>query len=240
MNHLFIILDSCRFDLFKAAYPKSKFFSKLGPVHRAYSNSNLTPGSFVLMFGHAFFPYPQPEGFPWRKTLNFMQTFPQHHKVLVTGMPWLNPKLDSVRGLLQRFDEVDFHKIHQVCRYGVEKFNRLSSREDLFYILWTGETHLRYEVGADKTKWRKEVYSKYSKSELPTEYLNYLKSRQQAMIMYCDAQLSRLKFRSPTQVTVTADHGDSIGENQMTGHGNDCHPVQFMVPFQYKVLGDHK
>lgn len=242
MHYVTIVLDSCRYDLFKQLYDggETRFFNALGPPHKAYSHSNVTTASFVLMFGHGYFPKPTPPGFPFKRAINFIAKFPGYHKTLVTGMPWLWPGHLSVKSLLGKFDDVDFLGSMRVCEHGVKRYNQIRDRfENLFFLLWTGETHNPYGVGGNRTKWLTGKISAYNKGvgDLPKSYLQYLRGRQKEMIKYCDRQLSKLAIRTPAHVVVVADHGESIGENHKVGHGHDIHPVQFTVPLQHQFRG---
>lgn len=237
MNYLFIILDSCRYDTYKEVYAEIPFFKKLGPLHKASSNSNITVGSFILMFGHSYFPHPRPNKFPFNPSINFLSKFDECCKILVTGMPLLWPKHDSMKGLLKKFDIVNYCDTHTVCKQGVEEYN--SSREqNLFFVLWTGETHMPYEVEKGGTRWFPDKVKRYNRGEncLGPSYIKHLRDRQKEMIRYCGNQLSKLKIRKPVHIVVTSDHGESFGENHVIGHAQDNNAVQFLVPLQYKLL----
>jgi len=106
VNHLIIVLDSCRYDLFCEVLPETKFFKRLGEVTRAYTNANLTAPSFVEIFGHGYFPRPLPKNFPYVPygEVNFIQKR-KEYKILITGMPMLWKGMISVRSTIKAFDE---------------------------------------------------------------------------------------------------------------------------------------
>ena len=235
MNYLFIILDSCRYDVFIEA--NTPFFDSLGKVYKAYTNSNWTPSSFVNFFGHGQFPHLK--GLTVAETyqgllkqeLNFMSHLTGYRKILFTGMPWLSKVNHGVRSTLELFNDYVFLNRIQVAKRAVKYYNNWA-KEPYFFVMWLGETHQPYSVEGDVTLWKGQELVEYNKGmdTVSMEYLEYLKDRQRRMVEYCDKELSKLRIRDNTLVVITADHGESFGENHIFGHGNDIHPVQFEVP----------
>ena len=238
LKHLMVVLDSCRYDLFNELYQNNElpFFQRLGEPLKSYTCSNVTSSSFVLSFSHGVFPYPQPRGFGLKRQINLVGNF-KGKSMLVTGMPMIWPRHLSVKSTMAAFDEVDFRRNRNVCLHGVRRYNELEEKPDLF-VLWCGETHHPYEVEQGTTSWYPPKINAYNrgKDSLEPEYFEYLKSRQKHMIAYCDANLSLLELDEPIRISLTADHGESMGEEHRIGHGNSIHPVQFTVPFQCGVI----
>ncbi len=233
-----IVLDSCRYDLFNELYQNNElhFFQSLGEPIQAHTHSNITASSFILFFSHGIFPYPVPNGFPFKRQINLLENL-KGTKVIVLGTPMIWPNHASVRSTMQAFDTVDFRRGKDICGYGVDLYNKTKRKPDLF-VLWCNETHHPYEYEEGQTEWRTPEINAWNRGKptLTEEYLKYLKKRQQEMIRYCDRTLLRLELQEPTRIILIADHGESIGEGHRIGHGNSIHPIQFTVPFQCEVM----
>lgn len=234
MKRILVILDSCRYDLYRELYDDGDlpFLERLGKPLKSHTHSNITSASFVLFFSHGVFPYPKPKGFGIKPQYNLIETY-KGKTAIVLGTPMIYPKHLSVRAIMNAFDYVNFTRRSDICKVGVDFYNEAPEKPDLF-VLWCNETHhpFNYEVG--QTDWEPHKINNYNRGRDPfgEEYLDYLKSRQKAMIAYCDGILSSLKLEEPTMISLTSDHGESIGEDHKIGHGNSLHPIQFTVPFQ--------
>lgn len=226
MKYLVIILDSLRYD---SADDHS--LKNFGPRRKAITNANFTAASFVSMLGCGFWPrwdgdYPR----LFHQMPNFVQSIPGK-KVMITGMPWLSPTMSYVSSVISQFTDYIFRDTHTILDFSVDF---LAEKGDTynFFLIWTGETHQPYSVGNNKTDWDREKirHMVSGEEEIDPDYMAYLHQRQREMFRYCSEIINSMDIARETWVLITADHGESFGENGVYGHGNDIHPTQFTVP----------
>ena len=112
----------------------------------------------------------------------------------------------------------------------------LKQKQPFFLLFHLSETHMAFNCeGKPPTKYRKGVDAyNTDKRDWSDKYLNYLRGEQIKCIEFLDSKIKELyKMLPPTNMIVTADHGDLFGENHRFGHGYWNHENLFKVPFCY-------
>ncbi len=173
-NYVIVILDSCRFDSFQRAGPKT--MPRLGPVERRWSYASWTaPSHFNLLMG--LLPHTSPKGvyaseYYKRDFLKFNERFGSadfEFKSLVpklylpcflqerlgyrthamVSLPVINPKTI----LNQGFDSYRLMEKHNDMQAMVNAM-RFSAEHPSFYLLNVGETHYPYALpGEPPEQW---------------------------------------------------------------------------------------
>lgn len=165
-NYILVILDSCRFDSFLRAAPRS--ITKLGPIERRWSYATWTaPSHYNLLMG--LMPHASPknefaseyykrdllkfnerlgcEDFEFKSLLPqlFMPPFLKNRLGYVThamvSLPVLNPKTILNHG----FDHYELMDKHNDLRVMIRKMY-FSEEHPSFYLLNVGETHYPYAL----------------------------------------------------------------------------------------------
>jgi len=173
-NFIIVILDSCRFDTFVAAAPKT--ITKLGPVEKRYSYAAWTaPSHYNLLTG--LLPHTSPQNvyaseyykedfFNFNKRLGatgidfaamvpglWMPEFLRNSLGYATharvSLPVLNPRT----GVNRSFDSFQLMDKHNDMRSMLPTM-KFSSERPSFYMLNVGETHYPYaKPDEDSSMW---------------------------------------------------------------------------------------
>src|SRR5215510_243179 len=173
-NFIIVILDSCRFDSFVAAAPKT--ITKLGPVEKRYSYASWTaPSHYNLLTG--LLPHTSPENvyaseyykedfFNFNRRLGatgidfaamvpglWMPEFLRNTLGYTTharvSLPVLNPRT----GVNRSFDSFQLMDKHNDMRSMLPTMKFASDRPS-FYLLNVGETHYPYaKPDEDSSMW---------------------------------------------------------------------------------------
>jgi hypothetical protein len=173
-NFIIVILDSCRFDSFVAAAPKT--ITKLGPAEKRYSYASWTaPSHYNLLTG--LLPHTSPEQvyaseyykedfFNFNRRLGakgidfaamvpglWMPEFLRNNLGYATharvSLPVLNPRT----GVNRSFDSFQLMEKHNDMRSMLPTL-KFSSERPSFYLLNVGETHYPYaKPDEDSSMW---------------------------------------------------------------------------------------
>jgi hypothetical protein len=141
-------------------------------------------------------------------------------------------------------DGKGFHKFVTLPAYretatkalqAVKKFH-INQKQPFFLLVHLSETHMAYNCeGKKKTNYKEgaDIYNT-DNNNWSDEYLEYLRSEQIKCLEFLDGRIKELyKMLPPTNMIVTADHGDLFGEKHRFGHGYWFHRNLFEVPFCY-------
>jgi hypothetical protein len=173
-NFIIVILDSCRFDSFVAAAPKT--ITKLGPVEKRYSYASWTaPSHYNLLTG--LLPHTSPENvyaseyykedfFNFNRRLGatgidfaamvpglwmpeFLRNTLGYSTHARVSLPVLNPRT----GVNRSFDSFQLMDKHNDMRSMLPTL-KFSSERPSFYLLNVGETHYPYaKPDEDSSMW---------------------------------------------------------------------------------------
>jgi len=238
VKRFIIILDSCRYDTYaQADLPRLK--KMLGDPEERWSNANATYRSACGMLGVGHFPYlPFEQTYRtnnvrlWRKEFD--------HMFFYGDIPYLHPAIIPMNEFSSYFDE--WHVPIRDCRMNntdkLVEMCREHTEKDYLMFLWLNNTHTPYWIDGKPSR-------NYTKNEAYLSDFNRLPGtpindkifvnihNDQIKALEClDDQLADLiEDLSPVDVTITADHGESFGEEHHFGHGNNIHWSQFKVPF---------
>jgi arylsulfatase A-like enzyme len=173
-NLVFITLDSCRYDSWTAAAPKT--LARMGPVERRYSFATWTaPSHYNLLTG--LIPHTSPphvfaseyykddflryserlgvEGIEFRRFLPhlWLPTFLKQELGYRThGMVSL-PVLNPLTGINRSFDTFDLMPSHNDMAAMVDRMH-FDADQPAFYMLNVGETHYPYALPhEDPSEW---------------------------------------------------------------------------------------
>jgi len=232
MKRLLIVLDSMRYDVFKAANTKL-FDDLLGPTSKKSTVSAQTAPSFYsfMMWNEL----PKPSIFKLER--NYIQRL-YNRKIKVnmyTGLPTLHPtdlminSISKYFNIYRIYDEIDCaSEIISDCKENIQDANT-------YTILWFGETHAPFNYGESITRlWlANKCYENYG-SHIPAKYLRYLKERQKLACEYLVRMIYPLITKYDGEIIVTSDHGELFGEDNKFGHGISSHPKQLEVPLLYR------
>ena len=178
---------------------------------------------------------------PWfKKKWNFIEKIdcPVH---FISDNTHLDPNNLQVKGLLKT-GVFDTYKVvtpwFEGCREILDEANKLKLGKEYFVILWFGETHQPFSFGPDKNeKWddfvkRVDHYNRGFDNITDDEML-YMHQRQIDACTYIiqNAWNDFLGSHRDATIIITADHGESFGEQHKFGHGCGIHRTQFFVPF---------
>jgi hypothetical protein len=256
-NYILIIFDSCRYDSFMAAKPKT--IKKLGKVEKRWSYASWTaPSHYNLLTG--LLPHSSPanvfasdyykrdflkyserlgaEGIEFKSLIpklyfpSFLKDtlgYKTHAKV---SLPVLNPKTILNHG----FDSYKLMEHHNDMRAMVREM-KFSPDQPSFYLFNVGETHYPYAlIDEPPEEWPRisggKLKGKVEKFFDETK-MEMLRQRQIRAVKYLDKVVEELFDIVPenTWITITADHGELFGENGYFGHGPINHEKVFEVPF---------
>jgi len=178
----------------------------------------------------------------FKKRLNFLHECKKNGTkiFMATDNPHLHPVNEPVKAMLPVFDKFKYFTPDYESGQAIFDWaGNLHLGNNYYLILWLGETHSPYNCGDDKTRnWldlakRANSYSAGGNTITQKE-LNYLKDRQRKAVEYLHKiswpVLKKFVDDKGVTIIITADHGESFGENHRYGHGNDIHPAQFTVP----------
>jgi len=170
-NLVFITLDSCRYDSWTAAEPKT--LARLGPVERRYSFATWTaPSHYNLLTG--LIPHTSPphvfaseyykedflryserlgvEGIEFKRFLPhlWLPTFLKEIGYRTHGMVSL-PVLNPLTGINRSFDTFELMPSHNDMAAMVDQMH-FDSDQPAFYMLNVGETHYPYALPHEDPK----------------------------------------------------------------------------------------
>lgn len=173
---------------------------------------------------------------------------------LYTDNPHLHPVIDTVGRIASRFTDYallgqDYSRSDAILSR-VREF--ISGHDDYYVIAWLGDTHQPYCIDGEPFReyldWV-ECVAGFNRGEYPvpggadlsmTErvrmwelFLGHVKARQgqcyRSLIGKIRSTLGELPGPEP-EVIITADHGESLGEHHLFGHGLSLDLPQFEVP----------
>lgn len=247
MKRILIVLDSCRYDSYVKANT-SLIDKNIGLPKKAVTDCNYTIPSFTIMMASNVMPRPYGSATnPWfKRRFNFIFDLQKKGTKVhfITDNMHLHPMNRVVGGFMKafttfKFFEENYNSAEDIMTYA----DKINLGKSYYLILWLGETHQPYSFGNTVTKnWLglAKKANRYSagKESITKGELEYLKSRQIGAVEWLTKKLWNkfLNHHMDADIIITADHGESFGENHIYGHGNDIHPVQFMVPFVRRGL----
>ena len=260
---LFLTLDSCRYDTFKAAHiPHLK---AVAPLHRAQAPSYFTYGSHAA-FWMGFTPgISSAAKVPWLNPKSGKLFRMSHSAASSDGMDTFNL---SGSNIIEGFRELGYHTIgtgavawfdQQTATGSVltapfdqfwysgktwnlraqlswldQQIQKQEPKRPLFVFLNVGETHVPYwHEDADWERWPSPCVP-FGGSQCSH---HESRRRQIACLEWVDAQLGPLldAFQSCTTLAC-ADHGDCWGEDGLWEHGIS-HPSTLTVPLLMRIRG---
>lgn len=259
---LFITLDSCRFDTFKAASAPN--MKSVAPFYLAQAPSHYTYGSHAAMFvgftpgiAHLRKPVLNPKfgklfklvgaGFAGKGTesyslegRNIVEGFSNlgYATIGTAAMGWFDPSTLTGRHLGESFQQFRFigpYYLERQLAWLSEQMDHASARgiRDQFVFLNVGETHVPYyHEGAS--------WSPDDNPCIPFQSQDRsadCRERQRLCCEFVDARLKDLlsAFADST-VLICGDHGDCWGEDGLWEHGIS-HPATLNVPLLARVRG---
>jgi len=243
MKRVVMMLDSCRYDVYVSANTRL-WTQHLGKAKKGVSACNHTLPSFVVITNYNRIPRPDNCNINpyFKKRLNFLHECKKNGTkiFMATDNPHLHPVNEPVKAMLPVFDKFKYFTPDYESGQAIFDWaGNLHLGNNYYLILWLGETHSPYNCGDDKTRnWldlakRANSYSAGGNTITQKE-LNYLKDRQRKAVEYLHKiswpVLKKFVDDKGVTIIITADHGESFGENHRYGHGNDIHPAQFTVP----------
>ena len=237
MKRILVVLDSCRYDSCE------KIDIPLGPPIPAYTDTNHTVSSFIDFLCTNKMPRPENDyKNPWyKKEFNYLENV-NVPLYFLSDNAHLHPVNVHVKGLLKYFKEYIvfepfFHSAEQI----VKKANDIQLGKNYYIILWFGETHQPYHYGGNpNTKWKRFVkkVDRYNHGAdiISSDEMRYMHERQSNAAKFVVDMVWHdfLSKHLDADIVITADHGESFGENHIYGHGCDIHEAQFKVPFWRK------
>ncbi len=198
MNHLFIILDSVRYDNFQEA--KTPNFDKLGPTKKAYSTSCWTlPSIFNLLCigshigANNLLPNKPPEWVPTKYKKNGFTT------IFLNSNPWILTQRNVFNRDFNYFVDYDFDgkqwPLERMINSCVDKIYTLKLQEQQWFIfMLVMDTHFYEPIKGFRGG------SQIKAIEIADNLFEPL-----------------FKQLKNTQVTITSDHGETEqGHNPMT------------------------
>ena len=258
-NHfVIVILDSCRWDTFLEAEPRT--IMKLGPVEKRFSYASWTaPSHYNLLTGllpHTTPPhvyaseYYKEDFFNYNKRLGakgiefakmvpalwlpgFLRNTLGYRTHARVSLPVLNPRT----GINRDFDSFQLMDKHNDMAAMLPTLEFKSDRPS-FYLLNVGETHYPYaKPDEDSSMWPRisgvNGVFKQLGAQADQEKLDQLRARQVETVRYLDGVFEKLYDMVPdnTWIIVTSDHGELFGEGGYFGHGPIQHDKVYEVPF---------
>lgn len=215
-NYLLIVLDSCRFDSFVAANPRT--ILRLGPLERRWSYASWTaPSHYNLLMGllpHAspphvyaseyykqdFARYSQrlgADGIEFKQLLPslYLPTFLKHQHGYRThalvSLPVLNPATPVNRD----FDSFALMPTHNDMAAMLERL-RFDAERPSFWLLNVGETHYPFALpGEDPSQWPRISGVHGVFKHLDTQMVGGKLVEGEALPEFDQAQLDRLRER---------------------------------------------
>jgi len=243
MRRIWVIFDSLRYDTYVAANT-SLFNQNIGKPIKAMTYTNHTLTTFIDMVSYNRLPEPVVGERLFRKRFNYAQELRANGtKVhLVTDNVHLELANMPIKGIQKHFDTYKVFKRYYESGNELIKFaNQLNLGKSYLLILWFGETHQPYNYGNTKTRDFVKIARltpRYNQGRdvISKSHLDYLKQRQKEA---CEWLVKRswngfLVNHPNDSIVVTADHGESFGENHKYGHGCDIHEAQFLVPLVFR------
>ena len=260
-NLVYIIMDSCRYDSYKAASTPN--MDRLGAGEKRYSFASWTsPSHFVLLMGIS--PHKSPAGVfasevykddfvLWKsrlgvESLDFKSFLPEislpaklrklgYRNVAKVSLPVLN----RFTAFSSHFDDYKLMDNHNDFD-GMIKEMTFSPGRPHFYFFNLGETHYPYMLTREETPVLHGVHGVFKhldeKDEgevkfFDKERMEMLRAQQIKCVEYVDGLLPGLYAKCPpdTHIIITADHGELFGEENYFGHGPIFHEKVFEVPF---------
>lgn len=260
-SHLFITLDSCRFDVFQAANTPN--MDKVGNLYKARSPSFFTFPSHKAMFAgftpavHGKGRWLNPKhGKLYRITSSNVSNNPNDHILLKgrniirgfnnlgyetigTGaVRWFDDRTDAGEELSCDFKHYkyfgDLHYLHKQVPW-VRNLSTMS-KQNTFCFINVGETHDPYTY-PDSGFNSVAAYKRLSNKEKAREEVLY---QQKKCVEYIDSILSpllNLFMRVNATIIITADHGELFGEDGLWQH-QDMHEMTTTVPLIMNVKGN--
>lgn len=259
---LFLTLDSCRFDTFRASSVPN--LRSVGPLRRAQSPSHFTYGSHSS-FWMGFTPGLANSSQPWINPkagklfrMNFggsvghgADAFSLNGRNIVEGfralgytaigtgaVSWFDTSTPTGSVLAHPFNQFfysgDTFSLSAQLRWLEHALDRIPTDHPSFVFLNIGETHVPYwHEGAPWDPWPSPCIPFGGKHCSRRES----RRRQRACLEWVDAQLSPLlaAFSSST-IIACSDHGDCWGEDGLWEHGVS-HPSTLTVPLLLRVKG---
>jgi hypothetical protein len=260
-----VVLDSCRFDTFLEARPRS--LARLGEIERRWSYASWTsPSHFNLLMG--LLPHRSPKGvfasdvyrgeyrrFEERlgiEGVSFSAMLPHlwlpellqglgYRTEARVSLPVLNPATPINRAF-DRYELMERHNDMAAMLPTLPSFD-----QPTFLLLNVGETHYPYALSHEPSERWPKVHGVHgvlahatagSPSPFDPQQLSELRARQVAAVRYLDDVIDALFTRlpKPTWVVVTSDHGELFGEDGFFGHGPILHDKVLEVPFVEGLL----
>jgi hypothetical protein len=260
-----VVLDSCRFDTFVEARPRS--LARLGEVERRYSYASWTsPSHFNLLMG--LLPHRSPKGVfasevyrgEYRRFeerlgidgVSFSAMLPHlwlpellrglgYRTEARVSLPVLNPATPINRAF-DRYELMERHNDMAAMLPTLPAFD-----QPTFLLLNVGETHYPYALPDEPSERWPKVHGVHgvlahatagSPSPFDPRQLAELRARQVAAVRYLDDVIDALFARlpKPAWVVVTSDHGELFGEDGFFGHGPILHDKVLEVPFVEGLL----
>jgi len=252
MKKILFILDSCRYDTYMKA--NTELIDKLvGPCHKGYTRTNLTPTSFVDIVNYNRLPQPWPGE---KIILNYINYLSKKgiYTALFTDNPHIHTINDSIKGVAKNFDKYEVlgfkgknrndDYYNQLDNIIEDTVNTANEHESYYIICWTNNTHQPYNLdGKPFNEYLKlgSAYRQYNKGAdvLSNEVFDMIKRRQ---VLCCEEATYKIgeaiqKFEW-NEIFITADHGESMGENHFFGHGVSLNREEFEVPVVYRWRRD--
>lgn len=167
----------------------------------------------------------------------------------MTGARVSMPVLNETTPLAVGFDHYDLHPRHDDLAGMIERLRFYDDRPS-FWLLNAGETHYPYErpdrtypplprlSGLNGTVRRLSDDPHEAPAFFDADTLAMLHERQVDAVRYVDGLIPTLRDLCPdgTWLTVTADHGETFGEDGTFGHGPIHHPKVLEVPLVEGLL----
>jgi hypothetical protein len=259
-----VVLDSCRFDTFVEARPRS--LARLGDVERRHSYASWTsPSHFNLLMG--LLPHTSPKGVfasqvyrgEYRRftdrlgvDVSFSAMLPHlwlpellrgagYRTEARVSLPVLHPRTPINRAF-DRYELMERHNDMAAMLATLPPFD-----QPTFLLLNVGETHYPYALPDEPEDRWPRVHGVHgvlaratagSPAPFDARALSELRARQVAAVRYLDGVIDALFARipKPAWVVVTSDHGELFGEDGYFGHGPILHDKVLEVPFVEGLL----
>jgi len=238
MKRILIVMDSCRYD---SAVGLDTPFGEPDPAH---TDTNHTITAFIDFFCVNKLPRPIDDYInpTFLREFNYIENL-KTPVYFISDNPHLHPVNTHVKGMLNLFNEYKVtNKYFHGCKEIIDMANELDLGDDYYLVLWFGETHQPYHYGDHvNLKWKSFANRvvKYNRGadNITDKEMDEMHNKQREACKFILNNVWKfVEEHSDAEVIITADHGESLGENHRYGHGCDVHPAQFTVPIWHRKV----
>ncbi len=265
-SHLLIILDSCRFDVFKESITPN--MDRIGNTYKARSPSFFTFPSHKAIFS-GFTPAVQDKG-KWLnpkhgklyRVVSSNMSTNKNDKIKLNGkniidgfnnigvetigtgaVRWFDPNVITGKELTGDFKHYKFFGNYTKAKKQIPWVisTATSLKDPVFCFINFGETHDPYKFEGSNYP-DIAAYKKIEDSEKIEDLEKARKivfEQQMKCVEFLDLQLKPLVdlfLRAKATITITADHGELFGEDGLWQH-QDMHEATTTVPLIMNVEG---